>query len=115
MQKPSNIPFWNVDICIFVAGAISIFHHTVVSVAVLAVLPQYDVVMHATGPIAIASIQAANNTNSIHRGWSSVKRASPTHSGCWLAQTNNDVQMTHHTTDNSSLQPRPMSSSTIFF
>ena len=72
--------------------------------------------MHATGPITIASIQAASNTNSIHRGWFSVKRASPTHIGCWLAQTNNDVLMTHHTTDNSSLQPRPMSSSTnIFF
>ena len=43
------------------------FHHTVVSVTVLAVLSQY-VVMHATGPMAIASIQAASTANSIHRG-----------------------------------------------
>ena len=56
--------------------------------------------MHATGPIAIASIQAASTANSIHRGESSVKRASPTHSGRWLAQTNYDALMTHHTTEN---------------
>ena len=46
----------------------NIFHHTVVSVIVLAVLPQYDMVMHATGPIEIASIQVASTANSIHRG-----------------------------------------------
>ena len=31
---------------------------------------------------------------------SSVKRASPTHDGRWLAQPNYDALMTHHTTDN---------------
>ena len=56
--------------------------------------------MHATGPIAIASIQAASTANSIHRGYSSVKRASPTRGGRWLAQTNYDALMTHHTTEN---------------
>ena len=56
--------------------------------------------MHATGPIAIASIQAASTTNTIHRGKSSVKRASPAHGGRWLAHTNHDALMTHHTTVN---------------
>ena len=56
--------------------------------------------MHATGTVAIASIQAASTANSIHRGRSSVKRASPTHGGRWLAQTNYDALMTHHTTEN---------------
>ena len=56
--------------------------------------------MHATGPIAIASILAASTANSIHRGQSSVKRASPTHGGRWLAQINYDALMTHHTTEN---------------
>ena len=50
--------------------------------------------MHATGPIPIASIQAASTANSIHRGQSSVKRASPTHGGRWLAQTNYDALIT---------------------
>ena len=56
--------------------------------------------MHATGPIAIASIQVASTANSIHRGQSSVRRASPTHGGRWLAQTTYDALMTHHTTEN---------------
>ena len=56
--------------------------------------------MHATGPIAIASIQVASTANSIHRGYSSVAWASPTHGGRWLAQTNYDALMTHHTTEN---------------
>ena len=30
-----------------------------------------------------------------------MKRASPTHGGRWLAQTNYDALMTHHTTENS--------------
>ena len=51
------------------------------------------------GPIAIASIQVASTANSIHR----VKRASPTRGGRWLAQTNYDTLMTHHTTENSLL------------
>ena len=55
--------------------------------------------MHATGPIAIASIQVASTANSIHRGYSRVKRASPTHGGRWLAQTNYDAFMAHYTTD----------------
>ena len=58
--------------------------------------------MHAAGPIAIASIQVASTANSIHRGQSSVKRASPTHGGRWLAQTNYDALMTHRTTENNS-------------
>ena len=53
-----------------------------------------------TGPIAIASIQVASIANSIHRGESSVAWASPTHGGRWLAQTNYDALMTHHTTEN---------------
>ena len=34
-----------------------------------------------------------------------MKRASPTHGGCWLAQTNYDALMTHHTmcTENTAL------------
>ena len=56
--------------------------------------------MHAAGPIAIASIQVVSTANSIHRGWSSVKRASPTHGERWLAQINYDALMTHHTTEN---------------
>ena len=60
--------------------------------------------MHATGPIAIASIQVASRANSIHRGKSSVKRTSPTHGGRWLAQTNYDALMTHHTTENTDIQ-----------
>ena len=52
------------------------------------------------GPVAIVSIQAASKTNSIHRGKSSVKRASPTQGGGWLAQTNYDALMTHHVTEN---------------
>ena len=52
--------------------------------------------MHATGPIAIASIQAASTANSIHQGKPSMKRASPTQGGRWLAQTNYDALMTHH-------------------
>ena len=56
--------------------------------------------MHAMGPIAIASIQVASRANSIHRGQSSVRRASPTHGGRWLGQTNYDALMTHHTTEN---------------
>ena len=59
--------------------------------------------MHAAGPIAIASIQVASTANSIHRGYSSMKRASPTHGRRWLAQTNYDALMTHHTTENISL------------
>ena len=39
-------------------------HHTVVSVIVLAVLSQWDVAAHATGSIAIVSIQAAIRANS---------------------------------------------------
>ena len=99
-QQPFGIPNWNLDTCIFVAWTISVFHHNVVSGIVLAVLPQYDVVMHARGPIAIASIQVASTSNSIHRGQSSVKWASPTQGGHWLAQTNYDALMTHHTTEN---------------
>ena len=68
MQQPFVIPYWNLDTCIFVASTISIFHHTLVSVMVWAVLPQENVVVHATGPIAIASIRAASTTNSIHQG-----------------------------------------------
>ena len=56
--------------------------------------------MHAAGPIAIASIQVASRANSIHRGQSCVKRASPTHGERWLAQINYDALMTHHTTEN---------------
>ena len=66
-QQPFGIPYWNLDTCISVASAISIFHHTVMSVTFLAVLPQY-VVMYAMSPMAIASIQAASTANSIHRG-----------------------------------------------
>ena len=68
MQQTFGNPYWNLDTCIFVASTICIFHHTVVSVIVLAVLPQKDVVMHAMGPIVIASIQAVSATNSIHWG-----------------------------------------------
>ena len=39
-QQPFGIPYWNLDTCIFVARTINIFHYTVVSVTVLAVLPQ---------------------------------------------------------------------------
>ena len=39
-QQPYGIPSWNLDTCIVVAWTISIFRHTVVSVIVLAVLPQ---------------------------------------------------------------------------
>ena len=56
--------------------------------------------MQATGPITIASIRVASTANSIHRGWSSMKRASSTHGGRWLARTNYDAFMTHHTTEN---------------
>ena len=59
--------------------------------------------MHAMGPIAIASIQATSTANSIHRGQSSVKRASPTHGGRWLAETNYDALVTHHTTENNEI------------
>ena len=33
-----------------------------------------------------------------------MKRASPTHGECWLAQTNYDALVTHHTTENSNLK-----------
>ena len=59
-------------------------------------------VMHAKGPVAIVTIQVASTANSIHWGLSSVKRASPIHGGRWLAQTNYDALMTHHTTENTS-------------
>ena len=36
-QQPFGIPYWNLDTWIFVARAISIFHHTFLSVTVLAV------------------------------------------------------------------------------
>ena len=39
-QQPFGITNGNFDTCIFVARVISTFHHTVVNVAVLAVLPQ---------------------------------------------------------------------------
>ena len=52
------------------------------------------------GPIAIASSQVTSTANSIHRCESSVNQASPTHGGRWLAQTNYDALMTHHTTEN---------------
>ena len=67
-QQPFGIPYWNLDTWIFVPSTTSVFHHTIVSVIVLAVLPQWDLAVHATGPIAIASIQAVSTTNSIHRG-----------------------------------------------
>ena len=57
------------------------------------------VIVHATGALAIASIREASTTNLIHRGQSSMKWASPTHNGCWLAQTNYDVLTTQHTTE----------------
>ena len=62
-----RIPDWNWDTCIFGIDY-KYFYHTVVILIVLAVLPQYNVVVHATGPIAIPSIQAASTTNTIHRG-----------------------------------------------
>ena len=69
--------------------------------------------MHATGLIAIASIQAASTANSIHRGLSSVKWASPTHGGRWLAQTNYDALMTHHTTEISKVKCRGLTQNVI--
>ena len=39
-QQPFRIPYRNLDTCIFVASTKGIFHHTVVSVIVLAVLRQ---------------------------------------------------------------------------
>ena len=65
-QQPFGIPNWNLDTCIFVAWTIRIFHHAVVSVIVLAVLPQWYVVMHATGPTAIASIQVTGSEYTYH-------------------------------------------------
>ena len=62
MQQTFGIPYWNLD------TDYKYFPHTVVSVIVLAVLQQYDVVVHTTGPLAIAFIRAASITNSIHRG-----------------------------------------------
>ena len=62
----SQLKFGLMHLC--VTAYTYIFHHTVASVIVLAVLPQYDVVMHATGPVAIASIQFASTANSIQRG-----------------------------------------------
>ena len=40
MQQPFGITYWNLGMCIFVVLTVSIIHHTVVSVIVLAVLPQ---------------------------------------------------------------------------
>ena len=40
-----------------------------------------------------------STTKSIHPGYSSVERASPTHGGRWLAQTNYDSLMTHRKTE----------------
>ena len=69
MQQPFPISYWNLNTCIFVASTLTIFHHTVVSVIVkMPVLPQWDVVVHAMGPIAIASIWAASTTDSINQG-----------------------------------------------
>ena len=62
MQRPFAIPNWNLDTCIFVAWTKNYFHHTVVSAIVLAALPQYDVAMHAMGPIAIAPIHRQFNS-----------------------------------------------------
>ena len=45
-----------------------IFNHIVVGALVLAVLPQKNVVMHVTGLMTVACIQAASTQNSIHRG-----------------------------------------------
>ena len=95
-QQPFSIPYWNLDMCIFVTSAISIFHHTVASVIVWAVLSHACHGSH----VAIASIWTASTTSSIHRGSSSMKRASPIHGGRWLVQTNYEALMTHHTTEN---------------
>ena len=40
LLQPFDTPYWNLDTCIFVARAMSLFQHTVVSVTVWAVLPQ---------------------------------------------------------------------------
>ena len=43
-------------------------NHIVVSVIVLAVQPQYNVSMHATGLISVARIRVASTNKTIHRG-----------------------------------------------
>ena len=69
-HKPFCNASQNLGTNIFVASTISNFYYIVLGVLALAVLTQYDVVVHAMGPIAIACIliHAASTKNSIHQG-----------------------------------------------
>ena len=57
-QQPFCAPSRNLGTCIFVSS----------SIVVLAVPPQYDAVVHATGLVATACIRTASTKNLIHRG-----------------------------------------------